>query len=37
MSSRGVRKRGAWLVTRSFTGVFEDVTAPREVLDALLS
>lgn len=37
MSSRGVRKHGASLVTRSFTGVFEDAAARREVLDALSS
>ena len=35
MSSRGVRKHGSSLVTRRFTGVFEDVEARREVLAAL--
>ena len=35
MSSRGVRKHGASLVTRRFTGVFEDGEARREVLAAL--
>lgn len=35
MSSRGVRKHGASLVTRHFTGVFETGEARREVLAAL--
>ena len=35
MSSRGVRKHGAGLVTRRFTGVFNDGEARREVLAAL--
>ena len=35
MSSRGVRKHGSSLVTRRFTGVFEDVEARCEVLAAL--
>ena len=35
MSSRGVRKHGASLVTRRFTGVFEDPEQRREVLAAL--
>lgn len=35
MSSRGALAHGARLVTRSFTGVFEDAAARREVLDAL--
>ena len=35
MSSRGVRKHGAGLVTRRFTGVFENGEARREVLAAL--
>lgn len=35
MSSRGVRKHGAALITRRFTGVFEDGEARREVLAAL--
>lgn len=35
MSSRGVRKHGASLVTRRFTGVFEAGEARREVLAAL--
>lgn len=35
MSSRGVRKHGASLVTRRFTGVFEEPERRREVLAAL--
>lgn len=35
MSARGVRKHGASLVTRRFTGVFEDPEQRREVLAAL--
>ena len=35
MSSRGVRKAGASLVTRRFTGVFEEPERRREVLAAL--
>ena len=35
MSSRGVRKHGASLVTRRFSGVFETGEARREVLAAL--
>ena len=35
MSSRGVRKHGASLTTRRFTGVFESGEARREVLAAL--
>ena len=35
MSSRGVRKHGASLVTRRFTGVFETGEARREVLAVL--
>ncbi|CAN7199669.1 GTP cyclohydrolase I FolE [Brevundimonas sp. LjRoot202] len=35
MSSRGVRKHGASLVTRRFTGVFETGEGRREVLAAL--
>lgn len=35
MSSRGVRKHGSGLVTRRFTGVFENGEARREVLAAL--
>ena len=35
MSSRGVRKAGASLVTRQFTGVFEEPERRREVLAAL--
>jgi GTP cyclohydrolase I len=35
MSSRGVHKHGASLVTRRFTGVFEAGEARREVLAAL--
>ena len=35
MSSRGVRKHGASLVTRRFTGVFQDGEARRELLGAL--
>ncbi len=35
MSSRGVRKHGAMLMTRRFTGVFESGQGRREVLAAL--
>jgi GTP cyclohydrolase IA len=35
MSSRGVRKHGALLMTRRFTGVFESGQGRREVLAAL--
>jgi GTP cyclohydrolase I len=35
MSSRGVNKQGAVLVTRRFTGVFQEPSARREVLAAL--
>lgn len=35
MSSRGVRKHGAMLMTRRFTGVFESGEGRREVLAAL--
>jgi GTP cyclohydrolase I len=35
MASRGVNKQGSALVTRRFTGAFEDPAARREVLEAL--
>lgn len=35
MASRGVSKQGATLVTRHFSGVFEQAERRREVLDAL--
>ncbi len=35
MSSRGVHKHGAVLVTRAFRGIYEDAASRREVLDAI--
>ncbi|MCA8886890.1 MAG: GTP cyclohydrolase I, partial [Hyphomonadaceae bacterium] len=35
MSSRGVRKHAAKLITRAFRGVYADATPRREVLDLL--